>query len=157
MLWSLCQTASASSIFDQIGWEQNVSPQILWGIALQESSHPEKNRPWPWSVNVNGKSYFFSSKRNAVEFSAKEINKGKSVDIGLMQVNWKWHKQRFSSLSQAFDPVTNLRVAATILKQFKRYPKWVAVGKYHCPSEVSWCLAAANSYSLKVQKRLMQL
>ncbi len=47
-----------------------------------------------------------------------EIRKldARSVDIGLMQINWKFHGRHFDSMQQLFDPAVNLDYAARYLK-----------------------------------------
>lgn len=39
----------------------------------------------------------------------------RSVDIGLMQINWKFHGEHFDSMEELFDPATNLDYAARFL------------------------------------------
>lgn len=39
-----------------------------------------------------------------------------SVDIGLMQINWKFHGHHFDSMAALFDPATNIDYAARHLK-----------------------------------------
>lgn len=40
----------------------------------------------------------------------------RSVDIGLMQINWKFHGHHFESMQALFDPANNLDYAARYLK-----------------------------------------
>jgi len=44
----------------------------------------------------------------------------RSVDIGLMQINWKFHGRHFDSMMQLFDPATNLDYAARYLKRLMK-------------------------------------
>jgi hypothetical protein len=88
----------------------------------------------PWSINVEGKPYRFSSKQQAIEAVRKFQHRGvKSIDVGCMQINLKHHPRAFQSLEQAFDPQTNIAYAARFLKQLmKTYQSWnKAVGAYH--------------------------
>jgi len=59
-----------------------------------------------------------------------------SVDIGLMQVNWRYHKKCLTSPQLALNPYHNLRVAAEILLGCFRSREdwWEAVGCYHAPN-----------------------
>lgn len=41
----------------------------------------------------------------------------RSVDIGLMQINWKFHGRHFESLSQLFEPEVNVAYAAKYLRK----------------------------------------
>ncbi|MCP5019107.1 MAG: transglycosylase SLT domain-containing protein [Ketobacter sp.] len=44
----------------------------------------------------------------------------RSVDIGLMQINWKFHGRHFDSLEQLFEPKTNVMYAAKYLHKLLR-------------------------------------
>ena len=59
----------------------------------------------------------------------------RSIDIGVMQVNWRYHRDALQDPWQALDPYYNLRVAATILVDCYqlRGDWWNAVGCYHAP------------------------
>jgi len=159
MLFSGKISASEShSIFDQVGKSFGVSPTVLYGIALQESRVPGTKTPWPWTANINGKGHWFINKESAKQAIENAINSGiKNVDIGLMQVNWRWHGHRFNNVEQALDPRVNLAVAASILKQFKSDPVFIAIGRYHCPGNNISCKQRAHRYALRVVKRLKNL
>ena len=59
-----------------------------------------------------------------------------SIDIGLMQVNWRYHRQSLENPQLALDPYHNLRVAAKILQDCHQSHQdwWDAVGCYHAPN-----------------------
>lgn len=44
----------------------------------------------------------------------------RSVDIGLMQINWKFHGRHFDSLDALFEPQTNIMYAAKYLQKLLR-------------------------------------
>lgn len=44
----------------------------------------------------------------------------RSVDIGLMQINWKFHGRHFDSLEQLFEPEVNVLYAAKYLRKLLR-------------------------------------
>lgn len=60
-----------------------------------------------------------------------------SVDIGLMQINWKFHGRHFDSMQQLFDPATNLDYAARFLKALLKEHGDLekAVAHYHSNTE----------------------
>jgi len=127
--------------YRSVAAEQNVPASILYAVALAESGtvvDASRNiRPWPWTLNVSGQGRFFPSRRAASEVLDAELAAGHdSVDIGLMQVNWRYHKARLASPTRALDPYHNLRVAAGILRGCyqRRGDWWAAVGCYHAPS-----------------------
>ena len=58
----------------------------------------------------------------------------RSVDIGMMQINSRWHGHRVKTLTDLLDPYTNLSVAADILNEcLARFPNsaFQAIGAYH--------------------------
>ena len=73
---------------------------------------------WPWTVNAQGKGRFYSSKAEAVK-AVKELQaKGvKSIDVGCMQINLKYHADAFESIEDAFDPYKNVEYGAKFLKK----------------------------------------
>ncbi|WP_262162957.1 transglycosylase SLT domain-containing protein, partial [Escherichia coli] len=59
------------------------------------------------------------------------------IDVGIAQVNWGWNGHQFRSAWEAFDPYTNLHVAARILRRcYEASPgSWIrAAGCYHHPA-----------------------
>jgi len=99
-----------------------------------------KKVAWPWTVNVNGKGYFYSSKKEAVAAVKDWRRRGyRSIDVGCMQINLRFHGKKFASLDDAFEPSKNVDVAAKLLKS--RY----VVRK-------DWMLAAADYHSRNHKK-----
>lgn len=78
-----------------------------------------KTGPWPWSVNVGGKSHFFKTKDLAIKFVRKRYRQKADalVDVGCMQINLKHHPDAFRTLGEAFDIQKNIRYAAQLLSQ----------------------------------------
>ncbi len=110
----------------------------LQGIAIVETGRRLTQRreryPWPWTINVNGHGHYYKSKDEAVAAAERFIANGDtSLDIGCLQVNWRYHGQGFESLAAAFDPVTNATYAARFLKRlFRRNRNWqAAIAQYH--------------------------
>jgi len=106
--------ATTATIFDAL--HSRVDPKVLAGIALNESAW--HGRPWPWTLNVAGRSGFFRSREEA--FTAIEALRrvGRcDFDVGIMQINWCYQGQRFTSAWDALDPQTNVRVAEDILNE----------------------------------------
>ena len=116
----------------------NFPNYILPAISMTETGRWNKkysmNLPWPWTINVEGKSYYFNSKNEAIEEVAKLQAQGKElIDIGCMQVNLYFHKDAFKNLEEAFDPKANIEYAAKFLKNnYKKTDDWDrAVQIYH--------------------------
>ena len=134
------------SVFEKAGMEYNVDPVLLYSIALVESAidAPEKGflKPSPWTLRTN-KPYYAKSKQEAEALLDRLIQTNKSIDVGMMQINLKWHGHRVKSPKELLDPLTNVRTGAQIIsEQIKRYPKdaALAVGNYHSsrPERARW-------------------
>jgi soluble lytic murein transglycosylase-like protein len=118
-----------------------IPADIFYAVALTESGKVvdryRTRRPWPWTLNVGGKGYFYASREDAYQALRRFLAQGKrSIDIGLMQVNWRWHRDKLGDPWQALDPDHNLQVSARILATCyrERRDRWDAVGCYHAPN-----------------------
>ncbi len=100
----------------------NIKPHLLTTISHVETGrfNASKNAsaPWPWTVNANGKGWYFDSKKEAVN-KVKELQKKgiKSIDVGCMQVNLRYHGEAFDSVEDALDVEQNVYYAATFLNK----------------------------------------
>lgn len=104
----------------------------LAAIATQESGRG--GRFWPWTINFKGQGYFYPGKHQAIAAAKHLLANGfESIDIGMMQVNWRYHRHRFESLEMAFDPDINVRVADSIIQEHLRETGSIyeALGRYH--------------------------
>lgn len=114
---------------------------LLYSVSLAESGriHKQSNKimPWPWAVNISGKSFYFSSKTEALNEIQKAINNGiTNIDIGCMQINIKYHSSNFLNISMMIEPRNNIEYAATLLKRnHEKYNNWPsAIADYHSAS-----------------------
>lgn len=116
-----------------------IPPFVIYGIAKQESG-VEKNgvrRPHPWTLNINGpnpKSMRFASRHEAEQTLVDLLSQGiKNIDIGLMQVNLKYHGHSVSHPTELLDPKVNVIVASVYLGElFKRTGNLdQTVARYH--------------------------
>ena len=115
----------------------SVDPKVLAGIALNESAY--HGRAWPWTLNVAGRGYFFRSREDAMGAIRSLIAAGRcDFDVGIMQINWCWHRQRFASPWDALAPAANVRVAEDILNE--NYSRTHSIAKaiawYHSANPV---------------------
>lgn len=116
---------------------------LLAAVAMAESGRylpkKQKSRPWPWTINAEGKPYYFSSKAEAIAKTQQLLDGGmRSIDIGCMQVNLRYHPHAFASLDDAFDPMMNVAYGAAFLMELReRTGSWQqAVANYH--SQTAW-------------------
>lgn len=134
--------------YRQVAAEYGIPPAIFYAIALAESGRvldaSAALHPWPWTLNIRGKAHFFERRRAAERALAAVLAEGEdAVDVGLMQVNWRYHRARLKEPRAALDPYRNLRAAAAILQGCHRTRQdwWSAVGCYHAPADPARALA----------------
>ncbi|MDF3034070.1 MAG: transglycosylase family protein [Alphaproteobacteria bacterium] len=109
-----------------------VLPEILWAVAKTESNF--KGAPWPWTVNLQGKGYYFPDRLSAKKFLKSLPKKFQyQTDVGCMQLNWGFHGKAFPQLSAMLNPRLNIIYAAYFLKElYRETGKWAkAVAHYH--------------------------
>lgn len=151
--------ADVPSGYVAVARAEQVPSDVLYAVACAESGYQLPNgqvRPWPWALNVDGASRFYATRADARRGLADALAQTQNVDIGLGQISWYWHARRFASPWQALDPYSNLRTAARLLRdQFERCECdnwWVAVERYHAPSETSGALERRARYRRNVER-----
>lgn len=110
--------------------------KILEAVASAESGREGNGFlwPWPWTVNVAGKAQFFNSRLEAAEHARKALAAGiTNVDLGCMQLNWRYHGTSFEDPASALDPSSNVDYAAQLLaEEYRASRSWAgAVSRYH--------------------------
>lgn len=131
--------------------------RLFMAIGSVESGHATKNmrenRPWPWTICANGKSYYCSTKNAAIATTKKLMARGiRNIDVGCMQVNLLHHSKAFKNLEEAFTPHNNVEYAAKFFTDLKStYNSWThAVGYYHSKSAKHYkpyCSKVYNAWS----------
>lgn len=123
--------------WERTGHLHHLDPYLLYAIALVESSRVDEGfaSPWPWALNKAGKAIYPRTYEEAIGHLKKSIDHGESnIDVGLMQVNYRWHSARAGSLGLLMDPVTNVELGAQILSEaIASVPGdlTLGVGRYH--------------------------
>lgn len=130
-----------------------VPGSLLRAVAEVESGVqlPGGKYAWPWAVN-DGRSLLFRNRAAATEHVETLIAAGNfNVDIGCMQINWRWHGHEISSPAALFDPEVNVLYAARYLAALRReFDTWAeAVSAYHSRREIH-----AGAYRCRIARRL---
>lgn len=135
------------TVFDVAGSEYNIDPKLLYSIAVIESAVDADTsrktvKPYPWTLRTD-KPFYGKSREDAEQELKRLLKKGKSVDVGLMQINTKWHGHRVANPVDLLDPLTNVRIGAQILNErLSALPKDAvkAIGNYHSfdPERAEW-------------------
>lgn len=135
--WSLCERATVAAEM-----AQRLPRAMLFSVSMVESGRfnkqTRKTRPWPWTINAEGQSYYFKSKSEAIAATKGLLKEGmRSIDVGCMQINLRYHPNAFTNLDAAFDPAINVAYSADFLKRlYSRTDSWPeAIAAYHSQSK----------------------
>ncbi|MCB2108799.1 MAG: tetratricopeptide repeat protein [Rhodobacteraceae bacterium] len=110
---------------------------LLMSIAFTESGHETERGdrvPWPWTVNSGGRGEYFETKAEAVAAVRQRLDEGeRSIDVGCMQINLRYHPNAFRDIETAFDPAANVAYGAQYLRSlYQLQGSWAkAVERYH--------------------------
>ncbi len=153
--------ASASALSDGSVWDEaaasaGLQKPVLYAIAICESGHAGQQgaTPWPWTLRWAGGSAYFESSEDAAAALESLLAAGfRNIDVGLMQVNWGYHAERFGvdTPARLLDPQVNLRIAATILREAMDAAggdRAVAVARYHTAEPARGARYAARVLAL---------
>ncbi len=145
-VWLSAASAGAREVipaaYRHVAAIHGVPANLFYAMALTESGKAAEDsllrRPWPWTLNIAGDGRFFTSRVEAWLALDASLRDGQlSVDVGLMQVNWRYHRIRLESSWLALEPYRNLHIAAEILTDCYRQRRdwWASVGCYHAPTD----------------------
>lgn len=151
LVWALSissaatQAANIPTAYHKIADDYHIPVDVFYAVMLQESGKTNDKRylPWPWVLNVELKAYYFDSKESASvalkQFLA--VNDKARIAVGLGQIYLPSHGHLFPDKTDLLDPAINLPYAARLLADEFRWTVkqgqpnwWVAVGRYHTPS-----------------------
>ena len=88
----------------------------------------------PYAVNIAGKTVIASNQEEAAKTIKNAVNQGvTNIDIGIAQINYRWHKDNFKNIEEMLNPATNIEYAAKLLLSlFKQHGTWhKAIRHYH--------------------------
>jgi hypothetical protein len=132
---------------------------LLYAIAQQESGRfydgADRIVPWPWTINIEGKAYYYRNMAEAKESLVRYIRlRPKHIGIGLLQITWPYNQHLPWRPIMALDPQINLSLGAIILREcYNRLGDWwAAVGCYHSPTPMH-----AERYRRRVKRRWQAL
>ena len=149
--------------YRQIAAEYAIPARLFYAVALTESRRATDSGrilPWPWSLNVKGQSLRFPSHKAAWAALQSFLNQGiQRIDVGLLQIHWRYHTAHLGNAWKALEPYHNLRVGAQILRdQYNRSGDWlVAAGHYHNPGKTPRQRHLAATYRKRVTAMLQQI
>jgi hypothetical protein len=109
-----------------------IPPHLLLAIAITESGR--HGAPWPWTLDVDGQPAYLAGRRALMRAAEEALRAGHTrIDIGPMQVDWRYHGAMFPSLAAVTRPFMNIAAAGHILARLHaRWGHWwLAVAAYH--------------------------
>ncbi|NOV30642.1 transglycosylase SLT domain-containing protein [Methylomonas sp. ZR1] len=115
------KTTLRNTLWGQVARRHSIDPYILYAVALTESRKNDgQNRviPSPWAINNAGNAFIPGSQQEAEALLYQLMDQGKrNIDIGIMQVNLRWHGHRVAKPEQLLIPTTNLEIGASVLSE----------------------------------------
>ena len=154
-----CQVITVPTGYQSAASESRVSPVLFYAMALTESGQSEMTaefRPWPWTLSIDGEPHFYRSREEAVAALEDAIRRQVGqLGVGLFQVEYRFHSDRFPSPEAMLDPYENSRIAADILSESLERSGgdiWEAVGLFHSATP-----ELAGAYRARVSHRLFDL
>lgn len=139
LVWTLAGPVLANApdceaLAEEAAARHGIPEGVLAAIARTESGGGPRPSAWPWTLNMAGEGMYLESAAAALAQLRGVLDSGRTnVDVGCMQVNWRWHGEAFESLEQMMDPVANTEYAARFLVDlWRREGTWdAAVQAYH--------------------------
>lgn len=146
LLVSFCAFAYDDECLQRAAVRYEVPEIIIRAIIDAES---KGNR---LALNIEGKSFFPKSDYEAEQIIKK--HKGKSLDVGLMQVNSFWFKKLGVSPAYGLSECFNINFGTWILAyEIKRSGlNLEAIGKYHSPDRIK-----GDKYSSMILERMIKI
>ena len=105
---------------------------VLYAIGLTETGRA--NSLQPYALNIAGKPLYPTSFQQALKLINQATESGeRMIDIGCMQINFRYHAKKFASVGDMLDARQNVAYAAGFLKKlFQREGSWtLAAARYH--------------------------
>lgn len=108
--------------------EHKIPKGLLAAIAKIESGNKA------YALNMAGTSYIAKSIDEAASVVSEKVSSGyTNIDVGVMQLNYRWHGGEFDSIEEMLTPLKNITYAAKLLVSLKKqHGDWhKAVRYYH--------------------------
>ena len=119
---------SMLNIIKQAEKEHTIPPGLLLAVIKTESGVN------PYALNINGRPVFLKDKNAALDAINQALASGiTNIDIGIAQLNYKWHKSNFPDPESMLLPSANIKYAAKLLAKLKfKHGDWhKAIRHYH--------------------------
>lgn len=164
LMSSNAQANHIPAFYHMYSKKHNVPVEVFFSVIKTESGRSFNGRflPWPWTLNVNHKPYYYKSQKEAVAALRQFLTNPKNtIAVGLGQIYLPAHGDKFTNPLVLLDPHINLNFAAQLLRyEYTRSIKinktsnwWIAAGRYHHPSKEKF----AKPYREIVYRKCQQI
>jgi len=123
--------------WERVAQRRGLDPLVLYAVALVESRRcvgSDACSPWPWTIRSPEGPRFYADPQAAAADLTELRQRYRNIDVGLMQVNLRWHGEQVAEPARLLDARTNLAVAAGILAAAVRSAPGdpaLGIGRYH--------------------------
>ncbi|MBI2720125.1 MAG: transglycosylase SLT domain-containing protein [Rhizobiales bacterium] len=135
-IFSATGPSAASNICESqmlaVSAAEGVPLGVLYAVGMTETGR--KGSLQPYALNIEGQTVFAASTDEALAVFATARKAGKKlIDLGCMQINYRYHGGNFASPAAMLDPRANVSYAARFLKRLRASEgSWtMAVARYH--------------------------
>jgi len=121
------------NFIQKVEFENQIPSGLLQAIAKVESGYH------PYAVNVAGRPVIAKNIIQATAVIEEALSSGiQNIDIGLMQINYRWHGEKFQSYTEMLNPKTNIKYAGALLAGlYRQHGSWhKAIRYYHSANSV---------------------
>ncbi|MBK1718612.1 transglycosylase SLT domain-containing protein [Thiocystis violacea] len=127
------------TFWETVAARYGLDAELLYGVALQESRHgvgAHTSAPWPYTLRGPEGPQFHRSRAEAALALQRLTARYRplAIDVGLMQVNLRWHGDKVANPADLLEARTNLEIAARILVEAIASAPGdleLGVGRYH--------------------------
>lgn len=105
---------------------------VFYAVGLNETG--SRTGLQPYAMNIDGRPSNNATLADGLAaFAAARRGGARLIDVGCMQINYKYHGDKFASVTEMFDPAHNIDYAARFLKELRaREGSWtLAVARYN--------------------------
>ena len=85
-------------------------------------------------INIAGKAVIATNNNEALKVISDARENGiRNIDVGVMQLNYRWHSKSFANIQEMLNPKNNIEYAAKFLLRLKKqHGTWyAAICNYH--------------------------
>src|SRR5690554_5859280 len=89
----------SGTVFERAGEKYGLDPELVYAVALAESASGRGGgaiSPWPWTLRTPETPLYSKNQQDAEQALSKLLATNQtSIDVGIMQISWRWHGKGF--------------------------------------------------------------